>query len=200
MKWIKCQVNEENKRSFSKAQEGWGELRKCAGFMGQIGGWNRYEPFEAGVLSVWKDLHAYQSFMQHPHDEIFAKSDQGSTYTNISVDIFESIFNIGTTDITAFFCKGKLLRVADCFVEEDKHARFEQVLKEAGSKGMLSGAFCSKRQNGRYLVASIWDSKHLHQRYADKELPALINESGVNVSTHRITGSLIELHPKWVVI
>ncbi|MET1181020.1 DUF4937 domain-containing protein [Peribacillus simplex] len=31
MKWIKCQVNEENKRSFSKAQEGWGELRHCAG-------------------------------------------------------------------------------------------------------------------------------------------------------------------------
>ncbi|WP_230177801.1 YdbC family protein [Peribacillus sp. Bi134] len=200
MKWIKCQVNEENKRSFSKAQEGWVELRHCAGFMGQIGGWNRYEPFEAGILSVWKNLHAYQSFMQHQHDAIFGKSDQGSTYTNISVDIFESIFNIGTTDITAFFGKGKLLRVADCSVEKDKRARFEQVLKEVGSKGMLSGAFGSKRQNGRYLVASIWDSEFSHQRYADKELPALINESGVNVSTHRLTGSLIELHPKWVVI
>lgn len=194
-------MNEENKRSFSKAQEGWGELRKCAGFMGQIGGWNRYEPFEAGVLSVWKDLHAYQSFMQHQHDEIFAKSDQGSTYTNISVDIFESIFNIGTTDITAFFGKGILLRVADCSVEEDKHARFEQVLKEGGrSKGMLSGAFCSKRQNGRYLVASIWDSEHSHQRYVDKELAALIKESGVKDSIQRNTGSLIELHPKWAVI
>ncbi|MCT1389693.1 YdbC family protein [Peribacillus frigoritolerans] len=98
MKWIKCQVNEENKRSFSKAQEGWGQLRHCAGFIGQIGGWNRNEPCEAGILSVWKDLHCYQRFMQHHHDEIFAKSDQGSTYTNISVDIFESISNIGTTD------------------------------------------------------------------------------------------------------
>ncbi|WP_252278807.1 DUF4937 domain-containing protein [Peribacillus frigoritolerans] len=69
MKWIKCQVNEENKHSFSKAQEGGGH---CAGLIGQIGGWNRYELFEAGVLSVWKDLHAYQSFTQHQHDEIFA--------------------------------------------------------------------------------------------------------------------------------
>ncbi|MED3786063.1 DUF4937 domain-containing protein [Peribacillus frigoritolerans] len=36
MKWIKCQVNEENKRSFSKAQEGWGQLLHCDGFIGQI--------------------------------------------------------------------------------------------------------------------------------------------------------------------
>ncbi|MDO7485018.1 YdbC family protein [Peribacillus frigoritolerans] len=195
MKWIKCQVNEENKRSFSKAQEGWGELRHCVGFIGQTGGWNRNEPHEAGILSVWKDIHCYQRFMKHQHDEIFGKSDQGSTYTNISVDIFESISNIGTTDITAFFGKGKLLQVADCSVEKDKRTRFEQVLIEVGSKGMLSGAF-GKRQNGRYLVASLWDNEDSHQRYADKELPALINESGVK----DISVSLIELHPKWAVI
>ncbi|SIR84250.1 protein of unknown function [Peribacillus simplex] len=105
MKWIKCQVNEENKRSFSKAQERWRELRHCAGFMGQIGGWNRNEPYEAGILSVWKDLHSYQSFMQHQHDEIFGKSDQGSTYTNISVDIYGKIFNIGTKTLRNFFAR-----------------------------------------------------------------------------------------------
>ncbi|MGE7907313.1 YdbC family protein [Peribacillus sp. NPDC094092] len=86
MKWIKCQVDEENKLSFSKAQVGWGELRHCAGFMGQIGGWNRNEPYKAGILSVWKDSQSYRSFMQQLHDEIFGKSDQGSTYTNISVE------------------------------------------------------------------------------------------------------------------
>ncbi|MGE8021979.1 DUF4937 domain-containing protein [Peribacillus frigoritolerans] len=80
MKWIKCQVNEENKRSFSKAQERWGQIRHCDGFIGQIGRWNRNEPCEAGILSVWKDLHCHQRFMQHQHDEIFASSDQGSTY------------------------------------------------------------------------------------------------------------------------
>ncbi|MEC0297698.1 YdbC family protein [Peribacillus frigoritolerans] len=203
MKWIKCQVNEENKRSFSKAQEGWGQLRHCAGFVGQFGGWNRKEPCEAGILSVWKDLHCHQRFMQHQHDEIFAKSDQGSTYTNISVDIFESISNIGTTDITDFVEKGKLLRVAECSVENVKRARFEQVLRDAGNRGMipgmLSGAF-GKRQNGRYLAASLWDNEDSHQRYADKELPALINESGVKDSTQRISVSLIELQPKWAVI
>lgn len=196
-------MNEENKRTFSKAQEGWGKLRHCDGFIGQIGGWNRNEPYEAGILSVWKDLHCYQSFMQHQHDEIFGKSDQGGTYTNISVDIFESISNIGTTDITDFVDKGKLLRVAECSVEKDKRARFEQVLKEAGNRGMipgmLSGAF-GKRQNGGYLVSSKWDNEDSHQRYADKELPALINDSGVKDSPQRISVSLIELHSKWAVI
>ncbi|MFE4144660.1 YdbC family protein [Peribacillus sp. YIM B13472] len=197
MKWIKCRVNEENKRSFSKAQEGWGELRHCSGFMGQSGGWNRHEPYEAGILSVWKDLKSYQGFMQHQHDEIFVKSDQGSTYINISVDIYEKIFNIGTTDITDFFGKGNLLRVDDCSVENDKQAGFEQVQKDIWNKGMtpgmLSGAI-GKRQSGRYLAASLWDNEYSHQRYVDKELAALIKESGVN------TGSLFELHPKWEVI
>ncbi|MCY8938052.1 hypothetical protein [Peribacillus frigoritolerans] len=63
---------------------------------------------------------------------------------------------------------------------------------------MLSDAF-GKRQNGRYLAAS-YGTMHSHQRYADKELPALIKESGVKDSTQRISVSLIELHPKWMFI
>ncbi|MGG4266253.1 YdbC family protein [Peribacillus simplex] len=196
MKWIKCQVNEENKRAFSSAQEGWGELLHSAGFMGQIGGWNKNEPLEAGILSVWKDHHSYQRFMQYQHDEIFVKSDQSSTYTNISVDIFEKIFN--TTDFTGFLGKGKLLQVTDCYVETNKQAHFEQMQKEVWKKGMMyspgmmSGAF-GKKQNGRYLVASLWDNEHSYQQYMDKE-------SGVKDAPQRITGSLIELHPKWEVI
>lgn len=110
-----------------------------------------------------------------------------------------SISNIGTTDITDFVDKGKLLRAAECSVENVKRDRFEQVLKDVGNRGMipgiLSGAF-GKRQNGRYLTASLWDNEDSHQRYADKELPALIKESGVKDSTQRISVSLIELHPK----
>ncbi|MFJ7471402.1 DUF4937 domain-containing protein [Peribacillus frigoritolerans] len=178
-------------------------MRHCAGFMSQIGGWNRNEPNQAGILSVWKDLHCYESFIQHQHAEIFGKSDQGSTYKNISVDIFESISNIGTTDITDVVDKVKLLRVAEYSVGNVKRARFEQVLKDAGNRGMipgmLSGAF-GKRQNGRYLAASLWENEDSHQRYADNEWPALINESGVKDSIQRISVSLIELHPMWAVI
>ncbi|MCM3675350.1 heme-degrading monooxygenase HmoA [Peribacillus sp. V2I11] len=65
--------------------------------------------------------------------------------------------------------------------------------------GLLSGAF-GKKQYGRYLVFSLWDNEYSHQRYVDNELPALIKESGVKDSIQHITGSLIELHPKWAVI
>ncbi|MGG0246992.1 hypothetical protein ABEY24_01110 [Peribacillus frigoritolerans] len=82
----------------------------------------------------------------------------------ISFDIFESISNMGRTDITDIVDKGKLLRVAECSVENVKQARFEQVLKDAGNRGMipgmLSGAF-GKRQNGRYLAAS-YGTLHIH--------------------------------------
>lgn len=121
----------------------------------------------------------------------------------ISFDIFESISNMGRTDITDIVDKGKLLRVAECSVENVKQARFEQVPKDAGNRGMipgmLSGEF-GKRQNGRYMDASLCDNEDSHQRYADKELPALIKEAGVKDSTQRISVSLIELHPKWMFI
>ncbi|MCR8869391.1 hypothetical protein [Peribacillus frigoritolerans] len=65
--------------------------------------------------------------------------------------------------------------------------------------GMLSDAF-GKRQNGRYMDASLWDNEDSHQLYADKELPALIKKTGVKDSTQRISVSLIELHPKWMFI
>lgn len=101
-------------------------------------------------------MNPVKRFMEHQHEEIFRKIDQGSTYTNISVDIFESISNMGRTDITDFVDKGKLLRVAECSVEKVKQARFEQMPKDAGNRGMipgmLSGTF-GKRQNGRYLAA-----------------------------------------------
>lgn len=67
-------------------------------------------------------------------------------------------------------------------VENVKRDRFEQVLKDAWNRGMipgmLSGAF-GKRQNGRYMDASLGDNEDSYQRHADKELPALIKESGV---------------------
>ncbi|WP_283249131.1 hypothetical protein [Peribacillus frigoritolerans] len=40
----------------------------------------------------------------------------------------------------------------------------------------------------------------IHITVWDKELPALIKESGVKDSAQRISVSLIELHPKWMFI
>ncbi|MED3993149.1 hypothetical protein P4647_00285 [Peribacillus frigoritolerans] len=152
-----------------------------------------FSPF--GMISIVINVSCSISMMKY--------SPRVTREVRISFDIFESISNMGRTDITDIVDKGKLLRVAECSVENVKRDRFEQVLKDAGNRGMipgmLSGAF-GKRQNGRYMAASLWDNEDSHQRYADKELPALIKESGVKDSTQRISVSLIELHPKWMFI
>ncbi|MFI8492440.1 YdbC family protein [Peribacillus butanolivorans] len=158
IKWIKCQVNEENKSSFSNAQEGWGDLKQLDGFIGQIGGWDKNNPFEAGIISFWRDDRSYQAFMEQQHDGIFEKSNQRNTYSNISVQIFEKMFNTSKTDMTDFLSKGSLHRVADCFVETNKQLEFEHMQKEVWNKGMMAspgmfaGVFAEKK-NGRYLVA-----------------------------------------------
>ncbi|KON70938.1 hypothetical protein AKG34_20615 [Peribacillus butanolivorans] len=204
IKWIKCQVNEKNKSSFSNAQEGWGELKQVDGFIGQIGGWDKNNPFEAGIISFWRDDRSYQAFMEQQHDEIFEKSNQRNTYSNISVHIYEKMFNISTTDMTDFLSKGSLLRVADCFVETNKQLEFKHMQKEVWNKGMkaspgmLAGVFAEKK-NGRYLVASLWENDRSHQWYVDNKLPALIQSSGVKDPAIRITGSLIKVNPKWIV-
>lgn len=87
LKWIRCEVDEEKRATFSAAQEKWRDLKGCSGFLGQIGGWNVAKPQEACILAFWENLDFYQSFMSEKHDEIFERSRQKGTYHSISVDI-----------------------------------------------------------------------------------------------------------------
>ncbi|MED4692388.1 hypothetical protein P9589_00650 [Peribacillus frigoritolerans] len=113
-----------------------------------------FSPF--GKISIVINVSCSISMMKY--------SPRVTREVRISFDIFESISNMGRTDITDIVDKGKLLRVAECSVEKVKRDRFEQVLKDAGNRGMipgmLSGAF-GKRQNGRYMAAS-YGTMHIH--------------------------------------
>lgn len=206
IKWIKCQVDEKSKLPFSDGQERWSKLKKSKGFLGQIGGWDKNKALEAGIISFWKDSYSYNKFMENQHDDIFENSNQRNTYQNISVKIYEKMFDISSTDITRFLSDGNLLRIADCCVDINKQPDFEQKQKEVWNKGMtdssgmLAGVFCrSQKQNEMYLVASLWENNHSHQWYVDNKLPSLIQNSGVKDPAIRISGNLIEINPKWVV-
>lgn len=83
LKWIVCQVSEEQKESFSEAQASWKKLSDVPGFLGQWGGWNLKEPMEACILSLWSDQESYQTFMSQIHDRIFLNSNQEATYKSI---------------------------------------------------------------------------------------------------------------------
>lgn len=206
IKWIKCQVNNSDKISFSKAQEAWRKIKNAEGFLGQLGGWDQHNQNEACILSFWKDSRAYKNFMDHIHDGIFENSNQRNTYVNISVQIYKKKNDINSIDITTILGKGNILRVADCLVKNGFHADFEDKQLEVWNKGMtdaqgmLSGVFSqSINDHDRYLVASIWEDATSHQNYADNNLPFLKKRSAVEDTTLSITGNLIEINPLWTV-
>ena len=207
MKWIKCQVDEENQTAFSDAQEGWGDLKKLDGFLGQVGGWDRKNSFEAAILSFWRDYESYQQFMNHDHDEIVERNGQKNTYNKIYVAFFEVILEISSTNMTKFLRNGKILRTAEYDAALNKQAHFEHIQQEVWNKGMvespgmLACVFCKKHNyKPVYLVASLWDNNHSHQEYADNKLPSLIKQAGAEDSEIIITENLIEMNPKWTVI
>ncbi|MGE7604097.1 YdbC family protein [Peribacillus sp. NPDC097675] len=207
IKWIKCQIDKESKYSFSKAQERWSKLKNSEGFLGQIGGWDKNKPFEAGILSFWKDYHSYEKFMKYHHDGIFENSNQKNTYHTISVKIFEKLFDIGSIDFTRLLREGNLLRIAECYVDLNRQFNFEHAQKEVWNKGMtdtsgmLAGIFCrNPNHKEMYLVASLWSDNLSHQSYVDNKLPLLIQNSGVKDPAIRITGNLLEINSKWLVL
>jgi heme-degrading monooxygenase HmoA len=204
IKWIKCEVDPYNKALFSKAQEQWKELKNVSGFLGQVGGWNVHNPFEAGILVFWEDDNAYQTFMKNEHDEIFMKSNQANTYQNITVTIYKKMFDISHVEISKCLKKGGILFVAECYIGHEKQLHFEQIQEEwnkgmSDSKGML-GCYFGKFQknNEKYLVASFWEDTSL-RGYDENKFSSIIEVLQTIFSTKMVTGSLIELNKNWTV-
>jgi hypothetical protein len=95
-KYIRCQVEEEKRTAFSKAQEEWDRLSEVDGFLGQFGGWSGSG--EAIILAFWESSKAYQHFMEHIHDTIFLENNQWKTYRSITVTLYEGEFKQGWID------------------------------------------------------------------------------------------------------
>lgn len=206
IKWIKCEVDDSNKSLFADAQERWGRLRKIDGFLGQIGGWDLNRPIEACILACWQDFAAYKRFMEFQHDEIYENSNQKNTFRNISVALYEKMFDLSEMDLTSFLSKAAILRIADCHVGSEDQVHFERIQKEvwnprmAQSPGMLAGVFCKDpSQNEKYLVASIWDHLDSHRVYMENNFPSLHQRSGMKEQSIELTGNVVLLEPKWLI-
>lgn len=89
IKWIRCQVEPENKERFRIAQARWRALHGLPGFLGQAGGWNEQNPLEACIVSFWESEELYRNFMKHDHDAILEKTEQIHTYSQISVLLYK---------------------------------------------------------------------------------------------------------------
>jgi heme-degrading monooxygenase HmoA len=201
IKWIKCMVPNGQKKMFSKAQEQWIALKGLDGFLGQAGGWNIRNPQEACIIAFWRDLDAYESFMNDHHDEIFERSNQQHTYEKISVMLYEQILNIPGThpDIVRSLGIGKFFRITECIIHEGQQDFFEKMQKEiwnkeiAESEGLLPGVVGkSLTHNSHYFVASVWKKEELYQQYVQFE-------QSQEIMTE-MTGTIVELEELWTVM
>jgi heme-degrading monooxygenase HmoA len=152
IKWIRCNVFEDQKPMFSIAQQQWKALTGFQGFVGQIGGWNNKNPFEACILSFWKDESSYQAFMNQKHDEIFEKSNQQTTYYNIFVELYktEAVMDKETQNVTEILRESKALHVRECILKKQRDIESLQDERH-GEKQMW---FRHRNQYDRFLIIS----------------------------------------------
>jgi len=206
IKWIVCEVKDSFEKEFSIAQEQWIETQNSVGFIGQVGGWDLNHHKTACIISFWKNENALNLFMKNIHDKIFFNNSQSKYYNSIKVAYFNSVLKmVGKFDsLTDILNNGKVLRIADCIVREEKTAHFEAIQKKVWipgmkkSQGMLGGEFSKSTANASgYLVSTFWDSIQNHEKYVKENLPKYKNESNLNHDIIKIIGRNIRLVDSW---
>ncbi len=209
VKWIVCNVRENLRKEFADTQEKWIETQDADGFIGQVGGWDLNNKNDACIISFWEHKESLQSFMRNIHDKIFYGNEQSKLYESISVVYFESEFDMegSSSSLAEAIRLGKLLRVADCWVNQERIAHFEEVqqtiwlpgMKKAN--GMLGGLF-SKEAGGisRYLVSTFWDSVENHNNYVKRNLPIFRKEAQVAQNLDTMVGRQVLLIDSWSII
>ena len=162
IKWIRAEVQNVNMHLFTSSQEGWSELSKVNGFLGQVGGWNLNNSNEACILGFWRDLDSYHDFMNLNHDEIYERSNQKGTFTNLKTNLYELNFYINNNDPLLFMNSVNIIRVAECMVKTEKIEHFKQMQKSVWNPGMsksngfFGGVFASEtRTSTEFLVISL---------------------------------------------
>jgi hypothetical protein len=199
IKWIRCRV--AHRENFSRGQQAWAELRGLPGFLGQGGGWSRYEPGLAHVFACWADRPSYEAFMAGTHDRIAPA--QADTYREIVVRLFEHRMDIGER-VASHIESASLARLAHCHVRATRQAHFLQAQAEVWNPAMthaagMRGGVFAQRGESEFLVLSLWRSALDHQRYLSEHFPDLRRRSGAADDLDEITGDLVDLEPAWTV-
>lgn len=207
IKWIVCQVSDQQQTSFTQAQTMWRVLEDVDGFYGQWGGWNIHQPTEACIINFWRDQSSYDSFMSNIHDSIFHTNNQAQTYQGISVSLSKQILFIpGEKEYIHQALSGKWLRMAECFVKPEKVTSFiaaqQTIWNPAMTKaeGMLAGIMGQTiALPNRYQVFSFWRNEQVHRAYV-KNVASLRKQAATDQDTLSVSGFLVRLEGKWLVL
>lgn len=203
IKSIICKVSDEKKGLFSAAQEQWSELKALDGFYGQIGGWDESE---ACIVSLWKNMKMYQSFMNDTHDKIFYDSDQQNTYTSCKTELYQSLFDITETSFLDALAHSSFLRIAICDVKQESEKQFLHMQETvwnpgiARAEGMMGGVVGRSLSSNRYIVLSLWKDAAAHNQYVKEIFPQLLHTANPSQQVLHMEGKQTTFVSSWSVL
>ncbi|WP_099156953.1 YdbC family protein [Virgibacillus ndiopensis] len=206
IKRILCNVNVNDARNFSEAQQKWNVLRDSKGFLGQIGGWSIKDTQTACIFSFWEDEEVYNYFMENEHDQVYVSSSQGSTFASINVDLFQKEFGISGSrqDIKAVVKHSNFFRTALSNVKKDRTNHFlemQRTIWNPGMKqveGMYGGEFARSLHHKRqFLVLTGWKDSASHQVYRSKYFPELRKIAEPEQDVKELDGEQFRVEESW---
>ncbi len=162
IKRISCKVKEGHQDLFYDCQKQWGTLSQVKGFIGQLGGWSDHKQSTACIYAFWESQQDYQYFMDEIHDQIFAASGQGNTYTSIEIDFFQEELRITGLENQFADVIRNAQYIYSIIQQAEKHGWSAGLQK---AKGMLGGTFASSQKDrDTFLVWLAWQSEKQQRR------------------------------------
>lgn len=209
VKWIECQVEEDQKTKFSEAQEKWAKTKNVPGFIAQTGGWDSIYPEKAYIIAFWEDEESLREFMLNDHDNLYDETNQAGTYEKLTINYFTSQTELhGDADSLldaiehSFF-----LRAVNCIVRSNGTKHFENVQKSVwlpGFKkadGMQGGLFSkSQGEQNHYHLSAFWDYPESNNKFEKSELLSLRKIAAVNEDILSLDVALVDIEESWKVI
>jgi hypothetical protein len=200
VKWMTCRVPTAYREWFCAAQQRWWPLAGEAGFVCQIGGFDRRAPQTACILALWDGSAAYERFMTSAHDRLQRETGQAGSYESLHVDVGDLVLEMpgAAAGPAASLTGSRLLRVADCTVRPDREEHFRGVQQQvwapamARADGMLGGVF-ARLASGRYLVATGWRDQSSHDAYQHEQVSDLSTRADNSHDLTHLQGYAIEL-------
>ncbi|WP_026571936.1 MULTISPECIES: DUF4937 domain-containing protein [Sediminibacillus] len=205
IKKISCHVPPERKKSFDEQQTMWHTMKRCDGFLCQLGGWEETDSSKASIYSFWETFHAYQYFMDHCHDQIVGTT-QEKPYNSITIELYEEQFTLSEKGlpIRRVLAEADFLRIALATVKRECIPRFiknQQDIWNPGmqqAEGMLGGVFSRSREvDSQFLVLSGWKSEYAHRQYMDNFFPSLLEAANPKEDVIVLTGEQFSVEESW---
>ncbi len=209
LKLIVCDVPEEKRERFSRAQAQWTELAGVDGFAGQAGGWESTNRQRAVVIGLWRSKSYYDRFMRDVHDAIVESNRQDECYDSCRVTLWDCLFDIAGPggDVAAALQASRTIRLARSAVSGGRDGEPAGIPSAAWkpdsveTKALLGGTFCRNRSDSKQiLICTLWGSEPDHSQTVETIFGLLRNHVGLGPDCELDDHLVVQREPAWDVL